>query len=69
VWKLLAAVKKTIGIHQNNLEKAYRNMRISVNALDDAQKNIGTINDRLRNVEEIPQAAADELIPGITDES
>ncbi len=69
VWKLLAAVKRTIGIHQNNLEKAYRNMRISVNALDDAQKNIGTISNRLRNVEEIPQDAAEELIPGITDES
>ncbi len=69
VWKLLAAVKRTMGIHQTNLEKAYRNMRISVNALDDAQKNIGTISNRLRNVEEIPQAQAEELIPGITDES
>ncbi len=69
VWKLLSAVKRTIGIHQTNLEKAYRNMKISVNALDDAQKNIGTISNRLRSVEEIPQAQADELIPRITDES
>jgi len=69
VWKLLSAVKRTIGIHQSNLEKAYRNMKTSVNALDDAQKNIGTINNRLRSVEEIPQAQADELIPGIAEES
>jgi DNA recombination protein RmuC len=64
VWKLLAAVKKTLGIHQNNLEKAYRNMKTSVNALDDAQKNIGTIHNRLRSVEEIPMSEAEELIPG-----
>lgn len=69
VWKLLAAVKKTLDIHQRNLEKAYRNMQTSVNALGDAQKNIGTISNRLRNVEEIPAADANELIPGITDES
>ena len=64
VWKLLAAVKKTLGIHQSNLEKAYRNMKTSVNALDDAQKNIGTIHNRLRSVEEIPMSEAEELIPG-----
>ncbi|MCK5130194.1 MAG: DNA recombination protein RmuC [Clostridiales bacterium] len=69
VWRLLAAVKKTINIHQSNLQKAYRNMQTSVNALDDAQKNIGTINNRLRSVEEIPTAEVDELIPGIKDES
>ena len=69
VWKLLAAVKKTITIHQRNLEKTYRNMKTSVNALDDAQRNIGTINNRLRSVEEIPVTEAEELIPGITDES
>ena len=64
VWKLLAAVKKTLAIHQSNLEKAYRNMKTSVNALDDAQKNIGTIHNRLRSVEEIPMSEAEELIPG-----
>ena len=69
VWRLLAAVKKTINIHQSHLQKAYRNMQTSVNALDDAQKNIGTINNRLRSVEEIPTAEVDELIPGIKDES
>jgi DNA recombination protein RmuC len=69
VWKLLAAVKKTLNIHQRNLEKAYRNMQTSVNALGDAQKNIGTISTRLRNVEEISASDANELIPGIMDES
>ena len=69
VWKLLAAVKRTLGIHQSNLEKAHRNMRTSVNALDDAQKNIGTISNRLRSVEDIPMAEADDLIPRISDES
>jgi DNA recombination protein RmuC len=69
VWKLLAAVKKTLDIHQRNLEKAYRNMQTSVNALGDAQKNIGTISNRLRDVEEIPASDVDELIPGIMDES
>ena len=69
VWKLLSAVKKTIGIHQSNLEKAYRNMQTSVSQLGQAQDNIGTINNRLRSVEEIPMAEAEELIPGITEES
>ena len=71
VWKLLAAVKRTLAIHQSNLEKAYRNMKTSVNALDDAQKNIGTIHNRLRSVEEIPMSEAEELIPGadVEDES
>ncbi len=68
VWKLLAAVKKTINIHSENLSRAYKNMQTSVSALGRAQSNIGTINTRLKSVEEMPIQQVEELIPGITDE-
>jgi DNA recombination protein RmuC len=63
VWQLLGAVKKTMEIHERNLDKAYANLQISVNQLSDARKNAGTIHNRLDKVEDMPIKQLNELLP------
>lgn len=65
VWRLLSAVKTTMIRHQDNLSKAYKNLQISVNQLGDAQKNVSTISNRLRRMEELPEADSAGLLPGL----
>ena len=63
VWRLLGAVKKTMEIHERNLDKAYANLQTSVNQLSDARKNASTIHNRLDKVEDIPLKQLSDLLP------
>lgn len=63
VWRLLGAVKKTMEIHEKNLDKAYGNLQTSVNQLNDARKNVNTIHNRLDRVEDIPNQQLSAILP------
>ena len=65
VWRLLGTVKKTMEIHERNLDKAYGNLQTTLNQLSDARKNANTIQNRLEKVEDMPSGAANALLTGM----
>jgi DNA recombination protein RmuC len=65
VWKVLGSVKKEFETFGGLLEKAQRNFQTGMGQLDEV---VGTrtraIQRQLRNVEELPAAAAPVALPG-----
>ncbi len=62
VWSLLGAVKTEFGKFGDILEKTQKKLQEASNTIDDAAKKTRTIERRLRNVQEIPQAGGNQLL-------
>ena len=62
VWQLLGAVKTQFGQFGGLLEKVHTKLDQASRTIDDAAKKSRTIERRLRTVQEIPRARADDLL-------
>ena len=62
VWKLLGAVKTDFGRFANMLEKTQRALTTAVNSIDDATKRTRSIEQRLKDVEKLPENEAQEVL-------
>jgi DNA recombination protein RmuC len=63
VWKLLGAVKTEFGRFGDTIDKVHRRIDEASSALDHVRKRSQTIARRLRDVEELPQGQAQQLLP------
>ncbi len=67
VWKVLGAVKMQYDNFDKILKKVRKKLDEAGNTLDDAQKRNRIINKKLKTVEQVDEAEADELL-GINDQ-
>lgn len=62
VWEVLGAVKTEFNKFGSLLEKTHKKLQEASNSIDTATRKTRTIERRLRNIEEIPEDAIDELL-------
>ncbi|MGB5217636.1 MAG: DNA recombination protein RmuC [Smithella sp.] len=61
VWKVLGEVKTAFGKFGDSLEAVHKRLEQAAHSVDDARKKSKTIQNKLRNVETLPGAAAGML--------
>ena len=67
VWKVLGAVRTEFGNFGGLLEKAQKNIQTGLGQLDDVMgKRTRAIQKQLRNVESLPAAEAQKILPDMT---
>lgn len=64
VWQLLGAVKTEFGKFGDLLESTKKKLQAASNSIDTATRKTRTISRKLREVEELPAAAAARMLPG-----
>lgn len=62
VWRVLGAVKKEFGTFADLLEKTQKHLEAVSGDIEKVTKRSQQIQNRLRNVEELPEQAAEELL-------
>ena len=65
VWSLLGAVKNEFGNFGAVLAKTHKQLQTAANSIEEAERKTRTIERRLKNVQELPSAAAGLLAAGV----
>jgi len=66
VWQILAAVKSEFGKFGDLLDKTHKKLQEAGNTIENASRKTRTIERKLRNVQELPEAESD-TVPLLTD--